>query len=955
MTFKKNARLSFVPGLYFLSGKVMRIRWYVVLCLLLAGLFGSERVASAQRMVTVTGAVTDPSGARVPAATVQIRPAGQPADASTTRNTTSDSNGKFSIAVPAGVYDLVITAEGFDPYLTQVHAGAEVVSIQAKLVLGTAQSVVEVNGDSGQLSTSEDANASAVEISGSKLANLSDDDATFQQQLQAMAGGDGQHPAQIYVDGFSGGQFPPKGAIRAIKINQNPFSAEYDQLGFGRLEIFTKPGTGKIHGSFDVFGDPSSLNSQNPFLQQAEPGYYRLHTRGDLSGPIDKKTSFFLSADYYDQQNNAIINAQTVNSAANVVSLSEAVPDPQTTQSYSARIDRQWSTNNTFTGRYEFDRVAQTNAGLSQFVLPSEGYASALNTQTLQLGNTQIIGSHSELDSKFEWVRTRIAQDPVSTAPSILVEGTVSDGGSPLQTLHDNQDHLEFQENGTYEHKNHFLRAGVRYRLYRDANLSTASYNGVFTFTDLASYQASIAGTPSASQFQLTVGQSNFSVITGDLGLWAEDEWKLRKNVTADLGFRFESQSAIPDHSDPSPHLGVAWSIHGTDKKPPLVVLRSGVAIFYDRFAITDLMTAVRQGSLAFQKTYTVKNPQFFATSAAQLQSELGQPGFSLGTATAATTYRVSPNLRSEYDFNAGGSAEFSLGKYGTVTANYLLDRGIHQWVSRNANAPQANGTQPLGAAAGDRYEFTSGGESLGNFFFTNPQINITKKIQAWGFFIVQHMNSDTSGPETFTSNSYDIHQDYGRSQSDRHQSVFTGVDADVKWGFHVGAFLAARGGRPFNITTGQDNNGDTQYNDRPSFATAASDPANVVRTAFGNFDLVPQPGEALVPMNYGHAPRFVSLQLQASKTMKFGPRIAEPVDGPAPPPVPGKPAPLPDPRYALVLSVEVQNLTNTVSPASPIGVLNSPFFGRSIATANNFLSTSAANRTVMLHTAFRF
>lgn len=932
------------------SGWSMRFRWLVLLCVFVSGLPALGQGSAGQKAVTLNGTISDPSGARIPQANVEIRAA----EDTPARQLVSDTSGRFSIALPAGSYEVLVSAEGFDPYLAKVRLSANTVNLDVKLLIA-AKTVVEVNGTGGGASLSEDANGSALTISGDRLRNLSDDDATFQQQLQALAGGDGQHGGQVYVDGFSGGQIPPKSAIRAVKINQNPFSAEYDGLGFGRMEIFTKPGTGRLHGELNISGDPSSFNSRNPFLHQVEPSYYRLHTRGNLSGPIDKKTSFFVSADYYDQQNNAVINAQTVDANANLASLSLAVPDPETTTSYTARLDRQWTTNNTFTGRYEFDRDAQSNAGLSEYVLPSEAYNSAINTSTLQLGNTQIIGTHAELDTKFQWVRIRTTQNAVSNAPSILVQGTVSDGGSPTQTLHDHQDNLEFQENGTWEHKNHFLRVGGRYRLYRDANLSTAAYNGTFTFTDLASYQASVQGKPSASQFQLTEGQTNFSVLTGDLGLWVEDEWKFRKNMTADLGFRFETQSAIPDHIDPSPHLGLAWAVHQTDKKPPLVTLRAGAALFYDRFPVSALLTAVRQGNTSLQQTYTVKNPQFFATTAAQLQGILSQPGFSLGASTAPTIYRVTPDLRSEYAFNAGTSAEFSLGKHGSISFNYLLERGIHQWVSRNANAPLPDGSRPFGAAAGDQYEFASGGRSFNNYFFTNPQINITKKVQAWGFVNVMRANSDTAGVSSFTTNSYNIHQDYGRSMWDRRVQAFTGADADLKWGLHAGVFLAARGGRPFDITTGEDNNGDTIYNDRPAFASAASNAANVVRTAYGNFDTVPQPGERLVPINYGHSPRFISLQTRLEETVRFGPRTAEPGSDPLPPPAPGKPAPRPDPRYALVFSVEVQNLTNTVDPAAPIGQLTSPFFGHSIATANSFLSTSAANRTIQVNTTFRF
>ena len=930
-----------------MSGWCMKVQVFAVSCVFLVSCcaLGQDRPT-----VSVSGTVLDPSGALIAGAAVEARsPEGVRLG-----STVSDSNGRFRLALVLGHYNLVVTADGFDPMLMPIQPSGSSLLVQAKLVIATAQSVVTVNGDNG-VSTAEDANGSAITLGAKELATLSDDDATFQQQLTAIAGGNGQNAPQIYIDGFKSGQFPPKSSIRAIKINQNPFSAEYDGLGFGRIEILTKPGTGRHHGSVEVTGDPSGFNSRNPYLHAAESGYYRLHTQGNLSGPLGKKTSFFASGDYYDQQNNAIANAQTVNSGGGIVTLSLAVPDPQATSSYTVRLDRQWSTNNTVTARYEFDRSAQTNAGLSQFILPSEAYGTATNTNTLQLGNAQVLSAHAELDTKFEWVRTRNAQNPVSDAPTILVQGTVSDGGSPSQRSVDHQDHLEFQESGIYDHGKHFVRAGLRYRFYRDASLSTSGFNGTFIFNNLAAYQASLLGTPSASQFQLTRGQANFSVFTGDMALWAEDEWKLRHNVAVDLGVRFESQSAIADHADPSPHLGISWAVHQTDKKPAMLVLRGGAGIFYDRFPVLALSTAVRRSNPDLQQTYTLTNPNFFANTAAGLQSTLG--GVNLGNVGASTTYRVSPTLRSQYEIDAGATAEFHFGSRGSISANYLLFRGIHQWESTNVNAPLPNGSRPAGAGTGDVYQFESGGELWGNVIFFNPQFNITKKIQYWGFLFTQpRFNSDTGGLTSFASDSYNIHQDYGRSQYDRRYGLFTGIDANLRWGVHAGAFLAARGGAPFNLTTGQDNNEDSIYNDRPSFASAASNPANIISTRFGALDVTPQPGERLVPINYGSSPRFLSLQVQMQKTVRFGPRTAEPIDPSAPPPPPGsKLAPLPDPRYAMMFSVEAQNVTNTVSPGTPIGVLSSAFFGQSINTANDFLTTTAANRTIMVHTAFRF
>ena len=89
-----------------------------------------------------------------------------------------------------------------------------------------------------------------VVLRGDDLDALSDDPDDLLSDLQALAGPSaGPNGGSIFIDGFSGGELPPKESIREIRINQNPFSPEYDKLGYGRIEIFTKPGTDKYHGT----------------------------------------------------------------------------------------------------------------------------------------------------------------------------------------------------------------------------------------------------------------------------------------------------------------------------------------------------------------------------------------------------------------------------------------------------------------------------------------------------------------------------------------------------------------------------------------------------------------------------------------------------------------------------------------------------------------------------------
>ncbi|MDE1154235.1 MAG: carboxypeptidase regulatory-like domain-containing protein [Acidobacteriaceae bacterium] len=894
---------------------------------------------SANRPVSLSGVVTDPSGALIPGARVHV---GTIASAQGW-NATADGAGKFSLAVPSGTYILVVTAEGFNAFSRELalSVGAQQ-SLTVKLEIASADETIEVSGSQGN-ALSESSNKSALVLGADQLATLSDDDTTFQQQLQAIAGGDGEHPLQVYVDGFQGGQFPPKSAIREVRINQNTYSAEYDELGFGRIEIETKPGYGKLHGTIDAFGNDSDFNSQNPFLHSSEPGYYRVHYLGNVSGSLDTKSSFFLNGEYYNQQNNAIVNATTADGLYN-----KAIANPQITQDYSGRYDRQWSTNNTATIRYEFDRVSQTNAGLSsQLLLPTQAYTSVNTTQTLQVGNTQVITPHLENDVRFQWQRTAISQDPVSEEATVVVSGTFTGGGSPTQKYRDSLNQYQFEDKGSWEHGKHFLRYGFRFRFYQEDNRSNAGFNGSYTFSNLSSFEA---GTP--SQVSVTQGRSHFAVSTADFAWYAEDEWKLRKNLTLDFGVRVETQTAIPDHFDPSPHLGFAWAIGAKEKKPAWMTLRGGGAIFYDRFDVGNLLTTVQRASGSGQRVYTSTSPGTCSNFAQAPTLEC------LNTTTAAsqTTYTVDPHFHSSYGINAGLTAEFPLGKRGNISFNYLFERALHSYVSINANAPRADHTQPYGSDAGVMDQFTSGGRGYGNWLFANPRLDLSKSIHWWAFAIYQHVNSDRQSATNFASNSYNIHQDYGRSAYDRHFATFTGLDSTLPLGFTFSTFLALRGGQPFNITTGNDDNEDTIYNDRPTYAGAFSDASKVVHTPWGSFDQTPVAGNKLIPVNLGHSPRFLSLQVQLGRTWKFGPRVADDAsDVLTASSKDGKPAPLPDPRYSIDFSVEVQNITNTVSPASRIGVLSSSNFGKSIGTSNTFLTTSAANRTLMLHTGFRF
>src|SRR5207302_7961586 len=147
-------------------------------------------------------------------------------------------------------YAIEVSASGFDNSkraVVKVITGRPLTQ-NVQLEIAVVKEQVRVS-DTATLDTEPTNNASAITLKDSSLESLSDDPEDLTEDLSALAGPSaGPDGGEIYVDGFSGGKLPPKSSIREIRLNQNPFSAEYDRIGFGRVEILTKPGTAEFHG-----------------------------------------------------------------------------------------------------------------------------------------------------------------------------------------------------------------------------------------------------------------------------------------------------------------------------------------------------------------------------------------------------------------------------------------------------------------------------------------------------------------------------------------------------------------------------------------------------------------------------------------------------------------------------------------------------------------------------------
>jgi hypothetical protein len=830
----------------------------------------------------------------------------------------------------------------------------------------------------------------------------------------------------MYIDGFTAGQLPPKSSIREIRINQNPFSAEYDQLGYGRIEIFTKPGTDQYHGQMLVIGNDSAFNSPNPYAG-AEPPYYTTQYSGNFGGPIKKKASFFFNLDRRNINELTAVNAIVLSPTLDEEPLVESIPNPRQRTNLSPRLDWALTKNNTLTARYQYYRDTETNNGVGLFDLPSQAYYSRSTEQTLQVGDTQVFGSKIVNETRFQYIRDYSLQTPQDSNPVVTVLGNFSGGGNGTGNNNDTQNHYELQNYTSLIHGNHVLKFGGRFRATQETNYSVGGspgiggFNGTFTFSSLnsatdvppvaspgapctlgvnppcpisllyAEQQLASGGTPYATQLSYTIGQPTSAITYYDFEPYIQDDWRMRPNITISAGLRFETQNSIHDKGDFAPRLGFAWGVRGRSK-PPVVVIRGGYGIFYNRFQSSQILQADRFNGIV-QQEFVINNPTCFPGVDVALTSF---SGCGPTTSTASSTYQISPTLHAPYTMQGAVSVERQVTKLATVSATYLNSRGFDQFITINANAPypgtpcaapDITSTLPTcgTVTGGNLYRYVSEGNFKQNQLILNTNIRVGAKLQLFGFYTFGYANSDTAGVSSFPSNSYDISQDYGRASFDVRHRLFLGGSIALPYLIRLSPFMVVSSGAPFSVTSPIDENGDEIYNDRPSFVSSATCPAGtlpqgtVYCTQLGTFDASGANGK-IVPIYSETGPAHFTLNLRLAKTFGIGPKIkaaanANQAQGGGPPGGGGgrgggggPRGPLfgggggfntssnSDRRYNLTLGVGARNVFNNVNASNPNAVLGSALFDKSNALQGGpFSQGSSANRRIELQATFAF
>lgn len=687
----------------------------------------------------VQGTVKDDTGGVIPGAIVTLT-----SEQGAAQTTTSGPSGSYAFRhVAPGTYTVSVSYKGLQQQNATIISVTAEGAATANIVMtvqAQKQEVTVTGTTDNTVSTEPSDNATALVLKKEDLDALPDDPDDLQADLEALAGPSaGPGGNQIYIDGFTGGRLPPKESIREIRINSNPFSAEFEKLGYGRIQIFTKPGSDKFHGQGYYNISDGIWNSRNPFLS-VNPPFRTQHFGGNVSGPIGQHASFFIDADRRNIDDNGIINATIPTSDfLGYQPYQNFYSTPQRRTTVSPRVDYQLGANHTLSFRYEYLENDRIVTGIGSFNLPqltigninfpSTGYSSSITEQSAHIVETSVLSAKAVNETHFRFDRENTAYKSQSDAPSLFVSQSFGSGGAGYTSLnypssYNLENGFELQNYTSLTWGTHTSKFGFRIRTDQIDNLSPKGFNGEYQFLGgpgfpylgpalqpgftpnqngnvsllsidqyLATVQLLNEGYTSDEVKKMGYGPSRYTVNTGnpylgfyqlDFGPFIQDDWRIKPNLTVSFGLRWESQTNIPDHSDWAPRFGFAWSPDAKSSGRAKTVIRGGWGLFYDRFDASDVEIAYRydQGN---QQTYTLDRPSIFD---ATFSTPIPTADLTNATTNAAQRYQIDSHLQVPRLMQTAIGVERQLFSHTTLSVNFMNSRGTHELRTVDINAP---------------------------------------------------------------------------------------------------------------------------------------------------------------------------------------------------------------------------------------------------------------------------
>ena len=894
----------------------MWFRTVVATCVLLIGGSLVSVVDARQTTRSLQGTVTDQTEAVLIGVSVVL----DDGDGRVYTSETDEAGRYLFDDVQPGVYTLTVSAEAFatvteDVDLRQPQRDPPIVDLSLNVLLEVQ---VDVENDLYEISDDPYRNLSSFILTGRNIQALPGDPRMLMQRLAEMAGYiGGPEDVAFYVDGFRlSVMFPPKGVIQMIRIGANPFDAEYAEPGQQRVEIITKPGAGLYLGEVDVGFSDESLNARNPFTPVKPPQQYRRYT-GYLGEPlIPDRWGFLLYGGQWDQDENASVFATTLDpQTLEPQRFVTTVPTPSRVTSFSAKLNQLAGERHTLSVTYEQSRSTFRNLGLeSGFDLPERAFGRSLRENSLRASwMTFFQTAVNELRVQ---VSRRVATAGAQRfEPAVLVLDAFNSGGNQdSRFLENGVDQVELAEDLTWTHGTHTFKAGMTSTLTRLQNDDRSNFGGTFLFgTDvernasgnpvldgagnrvfispLERYQRTLLGRPGygPSQFSINIGTPQIGVTQWTGGWFAQDDWRLSPRATLSLGVRHDLQTNLDDHANLAPRVALAWVPDEARKG----TIRTGIGVFYEQVS-PDITFTARKFNTQNQQQLIVSRPDFFPAVPENFTGDVLPP---------SATYVKAPDLRAPRFVVSSLSYERELTSALLGSIGYTWRVGRDLLRLRNVNAPRTPGGPLPEPERGPVLQFESTGASTRHELKLALRVNAGERVTWYVNYTLGSTRTDTDGAFTTPADPYDLSSERGPQIDDSRHGFVTGGSLILPGTWYLSPYVTVTSAVPFNITTGLDNNGDALFTDRPAFARPG-DP-NAIQTRFGLLTPNPQPGDLLIPRNFGREGHRVNVSLNLLKELPISL-----VGG------------------QVVLGVDAQNLLNNSRLIDYNGILISPVFG---------------------------
>jgi Carboxypeptidase regulatory-like domain len=783
--------------------------------------------------LAISGTVLDPSGSFIPGADVSLIAAnGKPI-----AKASSDAKGEFRFEkVPPGKYQVRVTSLGFRDGVAPVAiADKAIPPLRIFMTIAAVSEVVSVNVDDSapQISTETSENRSNNNIDRDALDRVPVFDQDYITLLSRFLSDDALATSgvSLVVNGIeANGPGVSPSAVQSVKINQDPYSARFARPGRARLEITTKPGTPIYHGTVNFLTRNSFFDASNA-LATTKPSESRYMEEGSLTGPLghDKKNSFLLTM---EQDND---NLETIVHVTNPM-IQDNVPAPERHFFTSFRAFHDFASGDQFWIGYSYERETLKNQGVGGTVLREAGYTSQSVEHEINVSYRHIFSP--------KWVnqlRFLVGHndEPIfsnNNTPKIVVQGVFTEGGAQMNSKR-TEAHVDGTDFVSYSGGRNQLVFGVDMPdISRRGADDFTNQQGTYTFADLTGFdQITHTPTPSAKPIGFRIQSGNGHLVFWErvVAGYIEDAIRVKPNFSVTVGLRYYFQNYFNNDADNfAPRFSFAYAPSPKSK----TVLRGGAGVFYDRAgsrSIADLLHFNGSNLLRFILPLQTNGPVPYPV----LPSDLA------GVPTSLVV--LDPRARIPYIVQYSAGVERQVTAKSTFSATYVGTRGIDLFRSVDANAPPApNYIARPNSNYGQIRQIQSDGYQKGNSLELIFRGKPTKYLSGQAQYTLGKIYNNTSGITYFPGNSIFPSLDWARSDNDRRHKFDLLGNFEPSDLFSLGVALQAYSGKPVNVTTGLDSNGDGVFNDRPN--------------------------SGLAPRNSLHGPGLLNLDMNIQHDFKF-------------------------------------------------------------------------------------